>query len=129
MTDIDFLVKEKFVALKNRATDALAEKHPQLFSLLNMYFSEKKYSVGLQITEDGRKLGDFTIFAEGVKVTQVQSGVLAPEVPHPFGIIKPYVIVEKDAFEKMLEDEHGFINEPFTMMQKYMPDITIKFIG
>ncbi len=128
MTDIEVLVREKFVSLKNRASDALAERNPQLYSLLDMYFSGKKYSIGMQITEDGQKAGDFTIHAEGLKITEVQSGVLAPEVPHPFGVIKPYVIIERDIFEQILQDENGFINEPFALMRKYMADITIKFM-
>ncbi len=128
MTDIEVLVREKFVSLKNRAGDALAEKNPQLYSLLEMYFSGKKYSVGMQIMENGEKAGDFTIYAEGLKITEVQSGVLAPEVQHPFGVIKPYVIIERDIFEQILQDEHGFVHEPFALMRKYLADITIKFM-
>ncbi len=128
MTDIEVLVREKFVSLKNRASDVLAEKNPKLFSLLNMFLAGKKYSVGIQVTENGQKADDFTIHAEGLKITEVQSGVLAPKIEHPFGIIKPYVIIERDAFEHMLQDEHEFINEPYTLMRKYMADVTIKFM-
>ncbi|TYO95316.1 hypothetical protein [Desulfallas thermosapovorans] len=128
MSDIDVLVREKFVPFRNRITDALGEKYPQLFSFFNMYLAGKKFSVGMQITEDGRKVSDYTLLVEGVKITGVECGVLSPEVQHPFGVIKPYAIVEKDALEKMLQDEQSFIDETFTMIQKYLPDITIKFM-
>ncbi|AGL00517.1 hypothetical protein [Desulfoscipio gibsoniae] len=128
MSDVEMLVKEKLVSLKKQAINALAEKNPQLYSLLNIYLTGKKYRFGLQITEDGRKVDDFTILSEGLDITEVQSGVLSPEVQHPFGVIKPYAIIEKDALEKMLQDEHAFVHEPFTMLRKYISDITIKFM-
>jgi len=127
MVDIEVLVREKFVSLKNKASDALAGNNPQLFGFLSLFLAGKKYSVGIQVTEYGQIAGDFTIHSEGLKITEVQSGVLNPIIEHPFGVIKPYVIIERDVFERILEDEAGFINEPFASMQNYIAEITIKF--
>jgi len=127
VVEIEVLVREKFVPLKNKASDALAENNPQLFGFLSLFLAGKKYNVGIQVTDHGQIAGDFTIHSEGLKITEVQSGVLNPIIEHPFGVIKPYAIIEREVFERILEDEEGFINEPFASMQKYISDITIKF--
>jgi len=82
----------------------------------------------LQITENGKVIGEYTFILDGLYIKDVQSGVLSSEIHHPFGTVKPYGIIEKRALERMLQDEQGFINEPFSTFRKYMPDITIKFM-
>jgi hypothetical protein len=53
---------------------------------------------------------------------------LSSEIHTPFGVIKPYFIVEKSTVEKMIQDEPSFIAHPLATKLKYYPEVTIKFL-
>ena len=126
MNEIDALIKEKVVPMRNRVVEGIGQKHPQIKSLVeNLTGKDKK--LGVQVTENGSTVGEYTFHLSGLQVIDVESGVLSPEVNLPMGIVKPYRVIEKSVLERALNDEQDFINEPFKTMQKYLPDITIKF--
>lgn len=127
MDDLDLLV-EKIVAIKIKAYDVMLEKHPHIFSAISMFLSKHDNKSGIQITENGKVIGEYTIVFNGMNIKEIQNGVLSPEIQHPFGVIKPYGIVEKSVLERMIEDEDSIINDPMSTLRKYMPDITIKFM-
>ena len=128
MSDLDELIREKIVPFRKRILEALAGKHPHIFKVLNAYFSGKSNNIGMQVTENGKVIGEYTFYLDGLDIARVESKKLSSEIHHPFGVIKPYGIVEKSYLEKMLEDEQGFITEPFSTAAKYMPGITVKFM-
>ncbi|WP_347491311.1 hypothetical protein [Desulfoscipio sp. XC116] len=128
MSELDTLIKEKLVPMRKRILDSLIQKHPHIFGMLNNCFLDKRNKVGMQVTENGTVIGEYTFILNGLDIGDVQIGMAASEIHHPMGVIKPYAIVEKRALEEMLNDEQKFTAEPFAALQKYMPDITIKFL-
>ena len=128
MSDLDKLINEKFVPLKKRAIDSQFSKHPHIFSVINKFLSGKNNRAGLKVTENGTTVGEYTFVIDSLHHFEVQNGVLSPEIHHPFGVIKPYGIIEKSVLEEMLEEEESFIDEPFSTMRKYMRDITVRFL-
>lgn len=127
MNDLDKLIEEKLVPLRKKVVDALANRHPHIFSILNGYLSRKNNHAGLQISENGMVIGEYTFYLDGLYISRVEKK-LSSEIHHPFGTVKPYGIVEKSFLEKMLEDEEKLIKEPFSTMSKYLPGITIRFM-
>ncbi|MEG6522412.1 hypothetical protein [Desulfotomaculum sp. 1211_IL3151] len=127
MTELDLLMKEKLVPMRRRVVNSLTQKHPHIFGMLNHYFSGKNNRVGMQVTENGAVIGEYTFILDGLDIGEVQSGVLSSEIHYPMGVVKPYGIVERSVLEKMLADEQRFIDEPFTTIREYMPDMTLKF--
>lgn len=128
MSDLDKLIKEKAVPLRRKVVDALARKHPEMLSAVNQYFANQDNRVGLQVVENGKVIGDYTLHLEGAYISEVESGKLDSAIRHPFGVIKPYVIMEKSALEKMLADEQRIVEDPFGAIQEYLPETTIKFL-
>ena len=53
---------------------------------------------------------------------------ISSEVHTPFGIVKPYVILEKSIVETMIQDEPNFIKDLFATKMKYASETTIKFL-
>jgi hypothetical protein len=126
MNEIDALIKEKLVPMRNRVIEGIGQKHPHIQGVVeNLTGKDKK--LGVQVTENGKVVGEYTLHIHGLQVSEVECGVLSPEVNLPMGIVKPYRVIEKSVLEKALNDEQNFINEPFKTMQKYLLDITIKF--
>jgi hypothetical protein len=129
-TDVDALVKNEFVPFRERLTEALSKKHPQLFSVINALFTHQQGNkFGLQVTENGRIIGEYGLNFNGAEITDVTSGKLDSEVHHPFwGTIKPYVSIERAALEKMIADENNLLNDYVPNVIKYLPVLTIKFL-
>jgi hypothetical protein len=128
MNEVDILIKDKLLPLRKKALDTLAEKHSYIFSAVNRYLQGKNNKAGLRVTEDGKTVGEYTFLLDGMHIVDVKSGVLESEIHHPFGVLKPYGIMEKSVLERALQDEQAFIDEPFNAIRKYLPDITIKFL-
>jgi len=127
MSDVDILIKEKLVPLRKKALETMAEKHPYIFPAVDKFLKGENNKVGLRVTEEGKTVGEYTLLLDGLHIANVKTGVLESEIKCPFGVIKPYGIIEKSVLEKALEDEQAFISEPFNTIRKYMHDITIKF--
>jgi hypothetical protein len=129
MSNVDTLVKEKLVPFRERLVDALANKHQHLYSMISAILANRQNKFGLQVTENGQVIGQYTFRVEGVRITGVDSGQLDSEIHHPFlGVVKPYASIERSAIERMIADEKSFENELFSTLASYLPDITIRFL-
>ncbi|MBP2653712.1 MAG: hypothetical protein H6Q73_1281 [Firmicutes bacterium] len=129
MTDIDALIKDKLVPMRNRVLDALEKKHPQIFSVMNPILANKKNKFGLQVLENGRVVGEYVLYLSGLRVEDVENGKLDSEIHHPFmGVIKPYASIERKILEKVISDEKSFENELFPTVARYLPEMTVKFL-
>ncbi len=40
---------------------------------------------------------------------------------------KPIIEMTKDSLSTMLDDEQAFLEQPFVTLQKYLPEIVLKF--
>ncbi len=128
-TEVDTLVQDEFVPFRERLAEALSQKHPQLFSFVNALFNNQGNIFGMQVTENGRVIGEYALHFTGTKVTGVESGKLDAEVHHPFlGTVKPYVSIERQALEQMIADEPNLLKDYIPNAIKYLPDVTIKFL-
>lgn len=128
MSEIDSIVQERLLPMYKRVFAAVKEKHPHLIGFINTVLGNNEQRMGLQITEHGKIIGEYTIFYENMGVNKIDPGVLHPEIHTPFGVIKPYAAIEKSAFIKMLDDEQSFIEDPFKAKMKYISDVTVKFL-
>lgn len=129
MTDVDTFVKDEFVPFRERLTEALSQKHPQLFSFVSALFTNQGNKFGLQVTENGQVVGEYALHFNGTRITDVESGKLDSEVHHPFlGVIKPYTSIERRVLEKMIADENNLVNDYVPNAIKYLPEVTVKFL-
>lgn len=128
MSDADKFIQEEFMPFYKRTFDAFKQNHQTFYSILNSVLSGKKNHIGIRVTTNEGVLGDYTLYLEGANIARLENGVLTSEVHTPFGIIRPYVILEKSTIEKMIHDEQNFIKDPFTTKMKYARDVTIKFL-
>jgi hypothetical protein len=128
MNEVDTLVKEKIVPMRKRLVDSLLQKHPHILGLAEKYLAGNNNRIGMRVTENGSAVGEYTFHLSGLQIRDIEYGVLSSELHVPFGIIKPYVIVDKSVLEQMLKDEQEFTNNLFTTSWKYLPDTTVKFL-
>ncbi len=128
-TDVDRFVKNELVPFRERLLDALTKKHPHLFSFVGTLFNNQENKFGLQVTEHGQVVGEYSLHLSGTRITDVASGKLDSEIHHPlFGIVKPYVSIERQALEKMIGDESNILNDYAATAAKFLPDVIIKFL-
>ncbi len=128
MNNTDRFMQEEFLPFYKRVSDAFEQNHPMIFSGISSFFSGKKTLIGMRLMDNDCLLGDYTLHLEGAKITHLENRVLLSEISTPFGVIKPYAILEKRTIEKMIQDEPDFIEHPFATKLKYMHDTTIKFL-
>lgn len=129
MNELDQLVMERFVSMKTRAVEHFARQHPHLMAVLQRLLGDRENRVGIRVTENGQVAGDYTLHLQGTTITGGESGVLSPELHHPFGIvIRPYVIVERRVLEQMLQEEDELISHPLSAVKKYLPEVTVRFM-
>lgn len=128
MTEVDLLVAKKFVEFRENVVLAIKAKHPYVFGMMESVFSGKENAVGMQVTENGKAIGEYTFKVKGIHIVDTEIGKLAAEVRHPLLglILKPYVVVEKSALEKIINDS-TFMAEPFEAVVRTLPKLTIKF--
>lgn len=127
--ELDLLIGEKILPLRERIIEVLSQKHPQLFSMINGMMAGKENKVGMQVSENGQIIGNYTFYLNGIHISRFESDNLSSEISHPlFGTIKPYAIIEKRVLEKMLDDEETFKNDLFSTIPQYLPECTIKFM-
>lgn len=127
MSDTDKFMQEEFLPFCKRASEGFAQSHHALFSAFS-HFLPGKNLIGMRLTDNGSALGDYTIVVEDGKISDIYNGVLTSEIHTPFGVIKPYYILEKNALERMIQDEPSFIAHPFATKFKYLSEVTIKFM-
>jgi hypothetical protein len=128
MNDTDKFIQEEYLPFYRRTIEAFKQNHQTFYSVLNTFLAGKKVQLGIRLTQNDSVIGEYTLYLEGVGVSHIDNGVLSPEVSTPFGVIKPYIIVEKSTVEKMIQDEPSFISDPFKTKLKYVHDVTIKFL-
>ncbi|BBB90466.1 MAG TPA: hypothetical protein PKA28_15720 [Methylomusa anaerophila] len=129
MTDTDKLVIEEFVAFRERLIDGLRNKHPYVLSIADNILAGKQNKMSMQIVDGGQIAGQYTFHLDGVRITNADSGKLESEIHHPFlGIVKPYVIVERNTLKNIISDEAAFSADLFAAIAKYLPEITVKFM-
>jgi len=103
-------------------------KHPYFYSIVNSALAGRKNKVGLQVTQAGKVIGEYTFHLEGLHIENVDIGQLDSGIHHPFlGLVKPYGVIEINAIERILDDEE-FTSELITAFVRYLPDITLKFL-
>jgi hypothetical protein len=127
MSVTDKFMQEEFLPFCKRVGDAFEQNHHTLHATFNHFMSGKNL-MGMRLTENGNVLGNYTLVLENAKFSRIDNGVLSSEIHTPFGVIKPYYILEKSTVEKMIQDELNFIAHPFATKFKYYPEITIKFL-
>ncbi len=130
ITDIDTFVKNEFVPFRERLVETLSKKHPQLFTFIGALFTNQQGNkFGLQVTENGQVIGEYSLNFNGTKITDVKSGKLDSEIHHPFlGTVKPYVSVERKVLEQMISNEAKIASDPIPTAVQYLPDLTIRFL-
>lgn len=65
----------------------------------------------------------------GIRITGTEQGKLDSEVHHPLmGIVRPYLVVEREGLEKIIADEASFTADLFAVLPKYLPELTIEFL-
>lgn len=128
MSETDKFIQEELVPFYKRAFDAFKENHHGIYSVLSSFLAGSKNHMGMRVTENERVLGEYTVYLDGTNFSHIDNGVLSSEIHTPFGMIRPYIILEKSTLEKMIEDEPNFIKDPFGTKMKYYRDITVKFL-
>ncbi len=127
MSDTDKFIQEEFWPFCKRVSDAFEKNHHALYATIRSVLSGRNL-MGMRITQDDKAVGDYTLVIEAGKISGIDNGILSSEIHTPFGVIKPYFIVEKSTVEKMIQDEPSFIAHPFATKFKYYPEVTIKFL-
>ena len=127
MDNADKFMQEEFLPFCKRASDAFEQNHSALFAAFKSFLSGQTL-LGMRLTENATILGDYTIVLEDGKFTRIDNGVLTSAIHTPFGVIKPYYILEVSTVKQMIEDEQSFIAHPFATKLKYLSEVTIKFL-
>ena len=127
MSELDKFIQEELMPFYKRTFEAFKQNNHALYSTVNSFLAGKQNHVGMRITENEKRLGEYTMHLDGVSISHIESG-LSSEIHTPFGIIRPYVILEKSTLEKILQDEPNFIKDPIKTKLKYYRDMTIKFL-
>lgn len=127
MSTTDNFMQDEFLPFCQRVTEAFERNHQVLFSTFKSFLSGEN-RIGMRLTENGAILGDYTIVLKDVNFSCIENGVLLSQINTPFGVIKPYYIIEKRTVKNMIEDEQEFITHPFTTKFRYLSEVTIKFL-
>ncbi|MCC5466934.1 hypothetical protein [Pelosinus baikalensis] len=128
MADADKLMQEEFMPFYKRTFEAFINNHSSLYSIAEKIMSDKKNHIGICITLNESTIGEYTVYFNGATISHLEAGALSSEIHTPFGIVKPYVILEKSTVENMIADEPNFIKDPITTKMKYVHNVTIKFL-
>ena len=129
MDQLDKLVIEEFIPFRNRLTGVFRDKYPYIFSLAEAVMGRKESKIGLQVTEDGRVSGEYTLYLIGVNIEKAERGRLESVISLPVaGVIKPYIVVERAGLERILNDERAVLADPLAAIARYLPEMTIKFL-
>ncbi len=127
MSTTDQFMQAEFLPFYQRTMAAFEKNHAALFAAFRRLVPSK-LRFAIRVTEKDALQGDYTFELDDGKISHIESGVLDSSVHTPFGVTKPYYIIEKSTLEKMILDEQSFIEHPFTTKFKYLPEITIKFL-
>lgn len=125
---IDTLIQDDLVNFRRSLLEAFKVQHPHLFSILDRLVAGRENRVGIEVLEEGKVAGKYTLLMDGVHVIEAKSGILDSAFKHPLlGTIKPYVVVERTVIEQLVKDEN-FKKAIFSSLANYLPDLTIKFL-
>lgn len=84
MTETDILIKEKVVPFREKVLAIVKAKHPYFYSIVNSALAGRKNKVGLQVTQAGKVIGEYTFHLEGLHIENVDIGQLDSGIHHPF---------------------------------------------
>lgn len=130
LSDVDRLIIDGLVPFRNKLTGVFRDKYPILFGAANAAFAGRMNKFGVQVTEGGRVVGEYTLHMSGVEITRAEPGKLESGVQFPgVGTVKPYIVVERSTLEKLLGDEAAIMADMFPAVLKHMPGLTIKFLA
>jgi hypothetical protein len=128
--DLDKFIEQQFLPFHRQNVDSLIKKHPHLINIVNTILANKDNRAAIQVTHSGKVIGEYTLYLDGLFIVKVDCGRLDSQINHPFlGVVKPYVVVEQVVLEKIVADENNYLNEPFSAVGPYLPDLTIKFLN
>ena len=127
MNSTDQFMQTEFLPFYQRTMAAFEKNHAALYAAFS-HLVPKQLRFGIRVTDKDAPLGDYTFELDDGKISHIEIGALDSAVHTPFGLTKPYYIIEKSSLEKMIQDEQAFIEHPFTTKFKYLPEITIKFL-
>jgi hypothetical protein len=132
LSKVDELIKDQFVPFRERLTEQFAVQHPNMSAVISALLSNKENKFGMQVTENGQVVGEYTFHFKGIHINDTEYGKLDSGIHHPFlGVVKPYSIIERSALEKIMADEPNLQNlqkNLFSGFAKYLPNITFKFL-
>lgn len=126
MSGTDNFMQTEFLSFYQRVLAAFEKNHAALFAAYR-HLVPTQLKFGIRLVDNETVLGDYTLELDNGKIRSIENGVLAAELHTPFGVVKPYYIIEKSTVEKMIQDEQAFISHPFATKFKYLPEVTIKF--
>jgi hypothetical protein len=129
MNEVDMLVTQKFIAFREKALEVIRKKHPYVINIIDAVFANKENRIGLQVTDEGNVIGEYTFHTKGIHIANAETGKLDSWLKHPLLdlTIRPYAVIEKSIIEELVSDDR-IVKEPFPTLMKYLPDITIKFM-
>jgi hypothetical protein len=128
-SNLDELIKNKFIPLRKKIVDSLIEKYPEMHAMINPFMNKKGNKFGLQTTENGKVVGEYTFILDGIHTNDFESGKLDSVIQHPFlGILKPYVTIGRSALENIVAEGENIKNVPLETITKHLPDITIRYL-
>ncbi|WP_371379129.1 hypothetical protein [Sporomusa aerivorans] len=128
MTDTDRLITEQVVPFREKILDIVKDQHQYIYTVANNILAGHKNMVGLQVTQNGQVVGEYTFHLDGLHIESVDTGKLDSGINHPFlGLVKPYGVMEQSVIEQVVKDE-TISTELLKAMIKYLPDTTIKFL-
>ena len=99
MSDIDNFMQTEFLSFYQRVLAAFEKNHAALFTAYR-HLVPAKLRFGMRLVDNATILGDYTLELDKGKIRCIENGVLAAELHTPFGIVKPYYIIEKSTVEK-----------------------------
>jgi hypothetical protein len=82
--DLDKLIMEELVQFRKKVIEAVQERHPGIFAVVNKVLADKENKLGMQVTENGKVVGEYTFILKGIHISNVESGQLVSEIHHPF---------------------------------------------
>lgn len=115
--ELDRLIVEKFM-----------EEYPFIKAMAGDIL-EREQVIGVRILADAR-LHEFTCYFKGFLAQSYKEAFLddiSVQLTPNFKF-KPILEVKENALRNMVNDQEYFLRQPFEALQKYLPDLVLKFM-
>ncbi|MTI83397.1 MAG: hypothetical protein FH756_05700 [Firmicutes bacterium] len=113
--------------LDRRIAEQLLNQYPSI-KVIAGDLLEKKHVVGIRILT-GAEPREFTCYYDGFYAQEYKEGLqgdIKVELMPNFSC-KPIIEMTENSLSTMLDDEQAFLEQPFVTLQKYLPEIALKF--